>query len=108
MRFDGRASRSEFWFWALWYVIGGAAAGILGSVFGFASDDASSQVARLWSLACAVGFVALTVRRLHDVNLSGYFAFLFVIPPIGVLFSIIIGCQASNPQGQRFDRPDRG
>ena len=27
VRFDGRASRSEFWIWALWYVIGNIATG---------------------------------------------------------------------------------
>lgn len=110
VRFDGRASQSEFWFWVLWYVIGSAATGIVGGFFDVLPfvDDASNGLSGLWSLACALGFIALTVRRLHDVNLSGYFAFFFVIPPLGVLFSLIVGLMGSNPQGQRYDEPHRG
>jgi uncharacterized membrane protein YhaH (DUF805 family) len=108
VRFDGRASRSEYWFWALWYVIGSAAIGVFGSVFGLVGNDWSSQLVRLWALACAVGFVALTVRRLHDVNLTGLFALFFIIPPIGVLFSLIVGLLTTHPGGQRFDQPGRG
>ncbi|WP_248704484.1 DUF805 domain-containing protein [Curtobacterium sp. MWU13-2055] len=110
VRFDGRASQSEFWFWALWYVIGSAATGIVGGFFNVLPffDDASNGLSGLWALACALGFIALTVRRLHDVNLSGYFAFLFIIPPLGVLFSLIVGLMGSNPQGQRYDEPHRG
>lgn len=110
VRFDGRASRSEFWFWALWYVLGNVAAGIIGSVFNVLPlfDNADGGLARLWALATFIGFIALTVRRLHDVNLSGYFALFFVIPPIGILFSLIVGLLGSVPQGQQFDRPDRG
>ncbi|MFB9650078.1 DUF805 domain-containing protein [Curtobacterium pusillum] len=110
VRFDGRASKSEYWFWALWYVIGSVAVGIVGSAFGglpFAHDW-SSQLVRLWGLATFIGFIALTVRRLHDVNLSGYFALFFIIPPIGVLFSLIVGLIGTVPHGQQYDRPDRG
>ena len=110
VRFDGRASQSEYWFWALWYLIGSAAAGIIGSGFDVLPfvDDGSDGLGSLWSLACALGFIALTVRRLHDVNLSGLLALLFIIPPIGILFSLIIGLMSSNPQGQQYDRPLQG
>ena len=110
VRFDGRASKSEYWFWALWYVLGSIAIGIVGSVFGVLpfAHDWSSQLVRLWGLATFIGFIALTVRRLHDVNLSGLFALFFIIPPIGILFSLIVGLIGTVPQGQQYDRPDRG
>ncbi len=84
-------------------------AGILGGLLDglpFVSN-ADDGITTLWSLACAIGFVALTMRRLHDVNLSGYFALFFIIPPIGVLFALIVGLIGTDPQGQRFDRPDQ-
>lgn len=110
VRFDGRASRSEYWFWALWYVLGNIAAGIVGSVFNVLPfiDNGDDGVVRLWALATFIGFIALTVRRLHDVNLSGLFALFFIIPPIGILFSLIVGLLTTHPEGQQFDRPDRG
>lgn len=110
VRFDGRASRSEYWFWALWWFIGSIVASALGSGIDAAvsAGGTDDRVGQLWALATFLGFIALTVRRLHDVNLSGYFAFFFIIPPIGVLFSLIVGLMGSVPQGQRFDRPVRG
>lgn len=110
VRFDGRASRSEYWFWALWWLLGSIAASLLGSGVDAAAGigGADDRLGQLWALATFLGFIALTVRRLHDVNLSGYFAFFFVIPPLGVLFSLIVGLLGTVPQGQRFDRPDRG
>ncbi|MCS6545587.1 DUF805 domain-containing protein [Curtobacterium herbarum] len=109
MRFDGRASRGEFWFWALWWVIGNFATSIIDTVIGGgASGGDSNVVGGLWALATFVGFIALTVRRLHDVNFSGLLALLFIIPPIGALFAIVIGCIPSVREGARFDQPERG
>jgi uncharacterized membrane protein YhaH (DUF805 family) len=105
VRFDGRASRSEFWFWALWWAIGNIATNLIDSAIG-GSD--SNVVGGLWALATLVGFIALTVRRLHDVNFSGLLALLFIIPPIGVLFALVIGCIPSVREGARFDQPHRG
>jgi uncharacterized membrane protein YhaH (DUF805 family) len=110
VRFDGRASKSEYWWWALWYVIGNVAASIVGSVFNVAPgvSNADDWWTSAWLLATVVGFIALTVRRLHDVNLPGLLALLFIIPPIGILFSLIVGLIESNPQGQQYDQPQRG
>ncbi|MBY0175997.1 DUF805 domain-containing protein [Curtobacterium herbarum] len=108
VRFDGRASRSEFWFWALWWVIGNFATSIIDTVIGGGASGDSNVVGGLWALATFVGFIALTVRRLHDLNFSGLLALLFIIPPIGALFAIVIGCIPSVREGARFDQPERG
>ncbi|PYY50371.1 DUF805 domain-containing protein [Curtobacterium sp. MCBD17_023] len=105
VRFDGRASRSEFWFWALWWAIGNIVTGTIDTVIG-GSD--SNVVGGLWALATLVGFIALTVRRLHDVNMSGLLALLFIIPPVGAVFALVIGLLPSVPAGTRFDEPHRG
>jgi len=46
------------------------------------------------------------VRRLHDANLSGFLAFLLVIPFFGAIAVFIMMFLPSNPAGARFDRPD--
>jgi uncharacterized membrane protein YhaH (DUF805 family) len=108
VRFDGRASRSEFWFWALWWVIGNFATNLIDVAIGGGAGNDSNVVGGLWALATLVGFISLTVRRLHDLNFSGLLALLFIIPPIGVLFAIVIGCIPSVREGARFDQPHRG
>jgi uncharacterized membrane protein YhaH (DUF805 family) len=116
VRFDGRASRSEFWFWTLWWVIGNAALGIVGSGFdgvagtGNVGDDGlfNGLFTGAWALATLVGWIALLVRRMHDANYSGLLALLLIVPVLGWIACVILAILPSNQQGQRYDRPDLG
>ena len=44
----------------------------------------------LYCLICFVPGVMLAVRRLHDLNLSGWYYLAFLIPVVGVLFSLYV------------------
>ena len=100
--FSGRASRSEYWwFFAAYFLV----LAVLGGI-GFALSmgqldrgmDPTAASLILWGLAGLVmlatllPMIAVTVRRFHDVNLSGwwYLASVLVgmIPMIGWLASI--------------------
>lgn len=104
-RFCGRASRSEYWWVMLAQTV---AAGLLlgGVVLG-----TESALERMW-VTVLVGFVlvwaipawALTVRRLHDADFSGWMALLAVLPYVGSLMPIIFGLLPSKPRGECFDR----
>lgn len=59
-------------------------------------------------LAVLVPSLALTVRRLHDANLSGHFAWLYLVPSVGHLVVLVLCILNPNPLGQRFDRPLAG
>lgn len=56
-------------------------------------------------LALIVPHIALTVRRLHDTNRSGHFAWLMLVPWVGQLIVLILCILPTDPYGQRFDRP---
>ncbi|MDK2770179.1 MAG: DUF805 domain-containing protein, partial [Sphingomonas sp.] len=45
----------------------------------------------LWILACFLPSIAVTVRRLHDSNKSGWMYLLTLIPYIGFIFFIVFG-----------------
>ncbi|MCU1523797.1 MAG: hypothetical protein JWO18_691 [Microbacteriaceae bacterium] len=62
-----------------------------------------SIVIVLFALATIVPSLALTVRRLHDANLSGFFIFLSLVPFVGGIIVLVMTLLPSNPQGQRFD-----
>lgn len=110
-RFDGRASRSEFWWFTLAYmllvlvlyiplIIGSAAeSAALVIVFGLLLFAAF--------LAVIVPSIALSVRRLHDVNLSGWLYLIGLIPCASIVL-IVFYCLPSKPEGARFDRPGAG
>ena len=67
--FDGRASRSEFWYFYLFtyglYAILIISAINIASIFGWLLVG--------FFLATFIPFLAATARRLHDINKSGWF-----------------------------------
>ncbi|GAB5905584.1 DUF805 domain-containing protein [Mycobacteroides chelonae] len=104
-RFSGRASRSEYW-WVLLAQTVAASLLVCGVALG-----TDSALGRLY-IAVLIGFVlvwaipawALTVRRLHDADFSGWMALLAILPYIGSLMPIIFGFLPSKPRGECFDR----
>ncbi|WP_199706328.1 DUF805 domain-containing protein [Amnibacterium setariae] len=118
--FTGRASLSEFWWAALLNTVAALVLAIAGGALvavgaGLASDG--SPVAAIpnalgavllfalgvFFLAQIVPSIALSIRRLHDANLSGLFLLLGFIPSVGGLVLLVLDVLPSNPEGRRFD-----
>ena len=70
--FKGRASRSEFWFFYLFLVIGYA----ISISTMFISIKLFIGTISIFALAMIIPSIAVTVRRLHDINKSGWFILL--------------------------------
>jgi uncharacterized membrane protein YhaH (DUF805 family) len=79
--FQGRASRSEFWYWILFYVLArlGAAALDLFVIGVNPNDLVSGPLESLVSIVLIIPLVSLAVRRLHDVDHSGWWALTLVM-----------------------------
>ncbi|WP_343315646.1 DUF805 domain-containing protein [Brucella sp. BE17] len=102
-KFSGRASRSEYWWFQLFYwlvLLGfGLIFGVLMALFdrgqGFSSVYLIAVVpAAIFILALIVPVIAVQIRRFHDYNLSGWWYLLLVvlgfIPYVGILASIAV------------------
>ncbi|WP_116132485.1 DUF805 domain-containing protein [Tropicimonas sp. IMCC34043] len=85
--FSGRASRPEYWWFVLFNVLGTFVAGILDSLF-FGSSNVG-VLGGLWSLALLLPGISVGVRRLHDLDKSGWWLLLGVIPLIGWIILIV-------------------
>jgi len=70
--FNGRASRSEYWWFALFIVLAT-----------FAADVISDKLSLLISIATLLPLIAVTARRLHDTNRSGWLQLIALIPVLG-------------------------
>ena len=70
--FKGRASRSEFWFFYLFLLIGYA----ISICTMFISIKLFIGILSIFILAMIIPSIAVTVRRLHDINKSGLFILL--------------------------------
>jgi uncharacterized membrane protein YhaH (DUF805 family) len=101
--FDGRASRSEFWFWLLFTFVAGMITGIIdGLVFGWEVED-PMWITDVFSLIIFLPGLAVNVRRLHDVGQSGWWVLsAILVLPILLLFywAIIEGDANPNEYGE--------
>ncbi|MFT2752716.1 DUF805 domain-containing protein [Clavibacter sp. Sh2088] len=112
--FRGRASRSEFWWWALTAFVAFNALDVLSGlatggrdpmdvVDRFAVVDVWSGISAVLQLAVFVPSLAVSWRRLHDVDRSGTWTLINFIPILGTIVYVIMTAGRSRPGGARFD-----
>jgi|SRR5450631_541444 uncharacterized membrane protein YhaH (DUF805 family) len=86
VNFSGRAARSEFWYWTLFTVLANLVAGIIDAVLG-----GVGLVGLIVSLALLLPGIAVSVRRLHDLDRTGWWL-LLVFTGIGVILLLVWDC----------------
>ncbi len=102
IKFDGRAGRPEFWFFVLVTVVIGFTLSIIESKMPWAELPI---VAPIFYLATLLPFLAVSVRRLHDQNRSGWFVLLGLIPFIGEIILLFFMIRPGTPGDNRFGPP---
>lgn len=82
--FEGRARRSEFWYFQLFNFI---ISFVLSFVLALISESLIA-VSYLFSLAVLIPSIAVGVRRLHDTNRSGWWMLIGLVPLVGAIVLI--------------------
>lgn len=100
--FSGRASRSEYWYYMLFLVIIGCFAGVTPSLTGPGLDNTPSFFVNIVLLALLLPTLAVSIRRLHDVDYSGWWWFVQIIPVVGYLFILYLNVQPGTSGSNRF------
>lgn len=91
--FSGRARRKEFWMFALFQFLLNIVTAILDNVLGTTILDGSSgYLSLMTTFALIIPNLSVSVRRLHDVNKSGWFLLIAIIPIVGVIWLLILDC----------------
>lgn len=98
--FDGRARRSEYWMFFLVNLI----VIILLSIIDSAVLGAKEYgiLASLYSLGTLLPNIAVTIRRLHDTNKSGWWILIGLIPILGAIILIVFLATDSNPIANQY------
>ncbi|KUG08039.1 DUF805 domain-containing protein [Solirubrum puertoriconensis] len=98
--FSGRARRKEYWMFTLFNIIFAIAAMVLDNVLGLAFDGIGyGMIYGLYSLGMLIPGLAVAVRRMHDVNKSGWFLLIGFVPLIGAIWLLVLMCS----EGTRGD-----
>ena len=105
--FEGRAPRSEYWYWALFIALvmlaGFVAMAILDALLGERVGTAVIAVLAIFAgLGLIIPSLAVTVRRLHDTNSSGWWYLLSFLPYVGGLVLFVWCCIKGTDGQNRF------
>jgi len=99
--FNGRASRSEYWWFQLFYIIVAFVAVIFDSMY-IDNSQTMGPLELVTTLALLLPALAVTARRLHDVGRSGWWMLIF-ITVIGMIplliWYISVGTKSKNKYG---------
>ncbi len=107
--FQGRAQRSEYWFFVLFYTLIAIALAIVDGVTGTFSRSAGvGLLGGIFALAMIMPSLAVGVRRLHDTDRSGWWLLIGLVPLIGVIVLIIFFVLDSQPGANRFGPYPKG
>jgi len=100
--FNGRAQRKENWMFGLFHVL-------IYTIF-FAADRAMGTefMEILYVLALFIPGLAVTVRRLHDIDKSGWWYLIILVPIIGMIVLTVFWCLDSTPGNNRFGPNPKG
>jgi uncharacterized membrane protein YhaH (DUF805 family) len=87
--FSGRASRSEYWWFALFVFLGSFVLGMF-----------STWLNVIFLLATLLPQLAAATRRLHDTGRSGWWQLIGIVPLIGWIVLIVFLAQESGPASE--------
>ena len=104
--FTGRAARPEFWWWALFVFLVNVATSLIDHYF-IASMlgseaftvETPQPLSMLVSLGLLLPGLAVAARRLHDINRSGWWMLIVLIPILGGLV-LLWWCVKKGDEGE--------
>ena len=120
--FEGRASRAELWYfllyWCVIYFFIIIIDGQIGYSFLNLEDLPFNEYLPIGKFYSNVGILvflyrpltlvpsfAVIVRRLHDLNMSGKWAYSFIIPPLGIILLLFLTKSGDKNKNQYGNPP---
>ena len=103
--FMSRSSRAEYWWWFLFTNLAGLVLAFIDGILGTAPLLwGYGLVGGIFYLAILVPSLAVGARRLHDINRTGWWQLLFLIPLLGWIVLFYWAITPSNSGSNRFGR----
>jgi uncharacterized membrane protein YhaH (DUF805 family) len=101
--FEGRARRSEFWWFYLACLVTLLVAAFVDGVLG-----GTGILYGLVALALFLPLLAAQIRRLHDTGRSGWWVLIGLIPLVGAIVLIVFLATETKPETNAWGPPAKG
>jgi uncharacterized membrane protein YhaH (DUF805 family) len=106
--FNGRSRRKEYWMFLLFNMIIGYALQFVDHFI--TKDQPIGYLYGIYALAVILPSLAVAIRRLHDVDKSGWYYLLVLLPVIGWIWLIVLfatdGTRGPNQYGPDPKNPE--
>lgn len=108
--FEGRASRAEFWWFFLFHILFLASLVSLYINFPvtYGTLNVFLTIYTVYSVATFLPFLAVSVRRFHDTDRTGWWILIGFIPIIGSIILLLSYAKAGTPGKNRFGVSPKG
>ena len=106
--FSGRSTRAEFWWWVLFGFLAAVVLTIVDNILGTNGEyGGTGVITGLWQLATLIPGLAVTVRRLHDINKSGWWLLLGLLSWLIIPFIVLLVwfIRPSSDEANRYNPP---
>jgi uncharacterized membrane protein YhaH (DUF805 family) len=100
--FGGRARRSEYWYFTLFHSLAVFLAGVVSYLVWLAIPALAIILYSIVVFGTLLPHVAVSVRRLHDVNQTGWWYLLGCVPLVGTIVLLIWFCTDGTRGPNRF------
>jgi uncharacterized membrane protein YhaH (DUF805 family) len=94
--FSGRASRTEYWMFYLFYIIFALLVEFIGGILGVVTKTDQSVLGNIYALATLIPSLAVGIRRMHDTDRSGWWV---IVPIVSLIFFVSEGTKGDNKFG---------
>lgn len=107
--FSGRARRKEYWFFVLFNLLASLLLGVVdGAVGTYNASSGYGLLSGVYILATFLPGLAVTVRRYHDINRSGWWALIWFVPLVGLIVHIVFTVKDSKPGANQYGPNPKG
>jgi uncharacterized membrane protein YhaH (DUF805 family) len=102
--FSGRATRSQFWIFLLVFMVLFLVAMAIDFAIGIKMYNIG-VLTIVVSLVHILPIISIYVRRLHDINKSGWWYWITLVPAVGPILLLVYTCTGSKNEGNIYGTP---
>ncbi|MEM1266230.1 MAG: DUF805 domain-containing protein [Pseudomonadota bacterium] len=96
--FQTRSPRSEYWWFALFTLL----ISILGSILQAGLGGFGAVISIILNLGILIPSIAVTIRRFHDIDMSGWWILILLIPLVNIIMILIWFTRRGSEGSNRF------